>query len=165
MAEKQWYVIYVRSRHEKKVHQLLQKKGIESSLPLVNTVRVWGDRKKKVKIPLFKGYVFVHIDLQLEKFNVLQTNGVVKFIALKKEPSRIPDRQMYWIQKMVNKSDTVQLELEIPVGKKVRVIMGPFTGTEGTVMRKGKRSRLFILVQSIMQAVSIEIKTEYLKII
>ena len=44
---KNWYVLYVRSRHEKKVHQLLQEKGIESSLPLIKTIRIWSDRKKK----------------------------------------------------------------------------------------------------------------------
>ena len=64
MDSQHWYVVYVRSRYEKKVHQLLQEKGIESSLPLIKTVRIWSDRKKKVEVPLFKGYVFVYIDIQ-----------------------------------------------------------------------------------------------------
>ena len=69
--EKYWYAIYVRSRHEKKVHQLLLEIGIESSLPLIKTTRKWSDRKKKVEIPLFRGYVFVKIDVDKDKLKIL----------------------------------------------------------------------------------------------
>ena len=67
MDNKHWYALYVRSHHEKKVHQLLQEKNIKSSLPLIKTVRIWSDRKKKVEVPLFQGYVFVKIDIQKDK--------------------------------------------------------------------------------------------------
>ena len=78
---KNWYAIYVRSRHEKYVYSELQQKGIESSLPLVTQTRQWSDRKKKVEVPLFRGYVFVNIDISKDKMNVLQTDGVVKFVT------------------------------------------------------------------------------------
>ena len=41
VEKKNWYVIYVRSRCEKKVHELLQIKDIQSSLPLIKTIRKW----------------------------------------------------------------------------------------------------------------------------
>ncbi|MBT6356477.1 MAG: antitermination protein NusG, partial [Chloroflexi bacterium] len=44
---KQWYAIYVKSRHEKVIFSELRKKGIESSLPLMTTIRQWSDRRKK----------------------------------------------------------------------------------------------------------------------
>ena len=87
---KYWYAVYVRSRHEKKVHQLLLEKGVESSLPLIKITRKWSDRKKKVEIPLFRGYVFVRIDVGIDKLNILQTDGVVKFIGILNKPSKIP---------------------------------------------------------------------------
>ena len=58
---KKWYAIYVKSRHEKVIFSELQKKGIESSLPLMTTIRQWSDRKKKVEVPLFRSYLFVKI--------------------------------------------------------------------------------------------------------
>lgn len=163
MDNKYWYVIYVRSRYEKKVHQLLQEKGIESSLPLIKTVRIWSDRKKKVEVPLFKGYVFVNIDIQKDKYNVLQSNGVVKFLTLKKEPSRVPSKQMYWLNIMVKELDTPRHETIIPIGQKVRVVIGPLKGAEGIVMRKGNKSRLVVFMETIMQAVSVEINPDYLE--
>jgi transcription antitermination factor NusG len=157
-----WYAIYVRSRHEKKVHQLFKEKGIESSLPLIKTTRNWSDRKKKVEIPLFSGYVFVRIDVSRDRLNILQTDGVVKFIGIQNKPSKIPDEQIHWIQMMVGESNTVQNEKEIPVGHKVRVTAGLFKGIEGAVLRYGNRSRLVVAIESIMQAVSIEISPNYL---
>ena len=160
---KYWYVVYVRSRHEEKVHRLFEEKGVESSLPLIKTTRKWSDRKKKVEIPLFRGYVFVKIDVDRDKLNILKTDGVVKFIGIKKKPSRIPDKEIHWIHMMVKKSETVQTENEIPVGQKVRVTAGPFKGVEGVAMRTGNQSRLVIGIESIMNAVSVEISPNYLE--
>ena len=65
---------------------------------------------------------------------------------------------------MVKGSDTIRHETTIiPIGHKVRVVIGPFKGTEGIVMRKGGESRLVVLVDVIMHAVSIEIELECLE--
>ena len=110
-----WYAVYVRSRHEKKVCQLFEEMGIESSLPLIKTTRKWSDRKKKVEVPLFRGYVFVRLDINKDKLNILRTDGVVKFIGIQSKPSRIPDEQMRWIHMMVKGSDIIYNVKEIPV--------------------------------------------------
>ena len=158
-----WYVIYVRSKHEKNVHLALLDKGIDASLPMMTVVRKWSDRKKKMQIPLFRGYVFVKIDVNIDNLNVLQTAGVVKFIGIRNKPSRIPDEQIHWMHMLVAESDTVRAEKEIPVGQRVRVMIGPFKGIKGVVRRVGSRSRLVVLIESIMQAISIDIKPEHLE--
>ena len=156
-------MIYVRSRHEKNVYSALLDKGIDASLPMRTVVREWNDRKKKVQIPLFRGYVFVNIDVKIDNLNVLQTAGVVKFIGIRNKPSRIPDEQIHWMHMLVAESDTVRAEKEIPVGQRVRVMIGPFKGIKGVVRRVGSRSRLVVLIESIMQAVSVDIKPEYIE--
>jgi len=156
-------VIYVRSRHEKSVYSALLDKGIDASLPMMTVVRKWSDRKKKMQIPLFRGYVFVKIDVNIDNLNVLQTAGVVKFIGIRNKPSRIPDEQIHWMHMLVAESDTVRAEKEIPVGQRVRVMIGPFKGIKGVVRRVGSRSRLVVLIESIMQAISIDIKPEHLE--
>ena len=161
--KRSWYVIYVRSRHEKNVYSALLDKGIDASLPMMTVVRKWSDRKKKMQIPLFRGYVFVKIDVNIDNLNVLQTAGVVKFIGIRNKPSRIPDEQIHWMHMLVDESDTVRAEKEIPVGQRVRVMIGPFKGIKGVVKRVGSRSRLVVLIESIMQAVSTEINPNYLE--
>jgi len=69
--------------------------------------------------------------------NVLQTDGVVKFVGIRGELSRILDEQISWIHMMVKGSDIIYNVKEIPVGNKVRVVAGPFKGVEGAVIRVG----------------------------
>ena len=59
---KKWFVIYTRSRFEKKIYQELLKINIESYLPLQKKLKQWSDRKKWVEEPLFRSYIFVKID-------------------------------------------------------------------------------------------------------
>ena len=49
------------------------------------------------------------------------------------------------------------------MGKKVRVVVGPFKGVEGVVIRVGSQSRLVVVIESIIHAVSIEINPNYLE--
>ena len=161
--KRSWYAVYVRSRHEKSVYSALLDKGIDASLPMMTVVRKWSDRKKKMQIPLFRGYVFVKIDVNIDNLNVLQTAGVVKFIGIRNKPTRIPDEQIHWMHMLVAESDTVRAEKEIPVGQRVRVMIGPFKGIKGVVRRVGSRSRLVVLIESIMQAISIDIKPVHLE--
>ena len=56
-----WFAIYTKSRSEKKVFERLNDAGHESFLPLITEIRQWSDRKKKVKSPLIKSYVFVKV--------------------------------------------------------------------------------------------------------
>lgn len=158
-----WYAVNVLSRHEKKIYKLLLEKGIETSLPLTKTIRQWSDRKKRVDLPLFSGYIFVRIDIGKDKLNVLKTNGIVRFIGIQNNPSKIPNEQIHWIHMMVEESADVRNETKIPIGQQVCVTTGPFKGAEGVVIRTGNRSRLVINVESIMHVVSIEINPNYLK--
>ena len=59
---KNWYVIYTRSRFDKKVSLGLSNIGIENYCPQKKTLRKWKDRKKLVDTPLFNGYCFVNIE-------------------------------------------------------------------------------------------------------
>jgi transcriptional antiterminator RfaH len=55
---KKWHVLYSKPRNEKKVVERLSKNGFEVYCPLIKTLRQWSDRKKKVQIPMFPGYIF-----------------------------------------------------------------------------------------------------------
>lgn len=158
-----WYAIYVRSRYEKKVHLRLLESGVTSFLPLLDTVKQWSDRKKRVCEPLFKGYVFVQIDHHKEHIKVLDTDGVVKFIGIGRRPSVISVRDIDWLKRLVREPDAlVQTVASIPSGKKVRVLAGPFKDFEGVVMKSGREDSLVVFFESIMQGVEITIHPDLL---
>ncbi|NTU68870.1 MAG: UpxY family transcription antiterminator [Chlorobiaceae bacterium] len=158
-----WYAVYVRSRYEKKVYLQLLERGIESFLPLLETVRKWSDRTKKVAEPLFRGYVFVQIDYRHDHVKVLEVDGVVKYIGIGRKPSVIADRDIEWLRRLVREPEAIARTVgSIPLGKKVRVLAGPFKDFEGTALKEGRDHRLVVFFDSIMQGVEITIRPELL---
>jgi transcriptional antiterminator RfaH len=157
-----WYAVYLRSRYEQKTNAELRKKGIESFLPLIEVTRIWSDRKKKITEPLFRGYLFVNTDLT-NKIEILRTIGVVRLVGIGEIPSPIPEKQINWIRILVNYPAIIRRETFFTVGKKVRVIAGPFNGLEGFILKLKDMTRVVVSIDSIVQSVSVEIPIEMLQ--
>src|ERR1700689_3042112 len=92
-ATPQWYAAYTRSHHEKCVAEQLQTRTVEHFLPLYETVRRWKDRRKRMELPLFPGYIFVRVPLQ-ERLRVLVIPGVVRLVGFDNRPVALPDGEM-----------------------------------------------------------------------
>lgn len=152
-----WYALYTRSRHEKLVHRELQKKGIESFLPLRRVMRRWSDRRKIIEEPLFKSYLFVHIPWR-ERWDILKTVGAVRFVGHKmSEPLEVPERELAIIRKFVECDIQVDPFPYLKEGQRVYVRSGRFKGAEGFIVRKDSHCRLVISLDLLMQSVSIQI--------
>src|SRR5229473_725890 len=74
-----WYALYTCANHEKRVAKQLEERAVEHFLPLYGSVRRWKDRKVQLDLPLFPGYVFVHLALR-DRLRVLQTPGGARLI-------------------------------------------------------------------------------------
>ena len=74
-----WYVLYTKSRQEKKVTEALNLLGVNAYCPVVTTMKQWSDRKKKVEEPLIKSYVFVNLE-ESNRDIVFEVPGVVRYL-------------------------------------------------------------------------------------
>lgn len=138
---KQWLVVYTHSRAEKKVAIELDFQGIVNYLPLQRKLRRWSDRKKWVEMPLFSGYIFVHITPD-EYEKVLKTNGVVAFIRFEGKAAIVPDDQIDFIKKMLREPgiDVEISHLPLQQGDDIVVTSGPLIGLKGKLISfKGKK--------------------------
>jgi transcription antitermination factor NusG len=158
-----WYALRVRSRHEKKIAALLEQKNIEISLPLLQVTRQWSDRKKLIQVPLFRGYVFTRIPMQLKRFEVLQTTGAVAFSGICGKIKPIPDEQMYWLDQFLHGGEEIELESDFPTGQRVRVTHGPWRGIEGIVLETRASKRLVIWLDALMQGMSVNLDAAMLE--
>ena len=102
--DKKWYALYTKPRWEKKIDASLIKKNIESWCPLQKIEKQWTDRKKIIEEPLFKSYIFVHIDLT-EKVRVLQTDGILNFVHYLGKPALIRDEEINLIKHYLLEKD------------------------------------------------------------
>ncbi len=129
-----WYAIYTRPRWEKKVHQLLQQKNVESYCPLNRVRKRWSDRIKIVHEPLFKSYVFVKIN-DAERSFVRLTPGVMNFVYYNGKPAVIRDKEIQIIKKFLGEYDEVQVEkINFKKDERVQIDAGPFMGQEGKII-------------------------------
>jgi len=159
-----WYAISTRAKHEKKVHSQLTQKGITSFLPLQTFYRRWSDRYKEVQEPLFSCYVFVKIALQ-QRLQVLQTDGVVRLVSFNGIPATIPDDQIQAIKKILENNYQIERVDYLTPGQKIEVRQGPLKGTRGILVEVKNSHRLIIRIDSIMQAISVNIDYRDIKLI
>ena len=135
-ASKSWYVVYTRSRAEKKVHAGLMVNNIESFLPLQKQLRQWNDRKRWVEVPLLTGYCFVHISKK-ENLTVLHTPNVLSYVMFDKKPAVVPDREIDYLKQMLRQSVfevTVSFD-NYRQGEQVEIIQSPLMGLRGELIK------------------------------
>jgi len=155
-----WFAIYVRSRHEFRVRELLTRAGIEAFLPTVDRLRRWKDRKKIVTFALFPGYVFVHIPPSREAMlAVLKTFGVVQFLKMTpNEPAVVPDVQIESLQKLVASKEAIEPYPYLREGQRVRIRSGPLAGVEGILKQRRGQHILVLTVDVLQQGASVRIE-------
>lgn len=147
--EKYWYAIYTKPRWEKKVHELLQNKGVESYCPLNKVRKKWSDRYKIVEEPLFKSYLFVRLN-EAEKSSIRYVDGVVNFVYWLGKPAIVKQADIERIKNFLDGYGNVRVEIDktLQVGDKVKILAGVFMEQEGTVLTADKK-RVEIRIESL----------------
>lgn len=151
-----WYAVYTRSRHEKTVAEQLLRKSVDHFLPLYETVRKWKNGRAKVHLPLFPGYLFVHIPLG-ERLQVLQVPGVVQLVGSSGVPLALPQDEIETIRAALTKGLQVHPHPYLKVGSRVRISSGPLEGLHGILLRKKGKLRFVLSVDLIRRSISIDV--------
>lgn len=152
--KRDWFVLHVKPRTEKKVAKYLHEYGYFCHLPLYMKVTKVQRRKVRRHLPLFPGYVFTKLYPD-ERIKMLQTNLIVKTIFAKQ-----PRRMIHQLRQIVHASrgDTTMLTVEMcKVGDYVKVVSGPMRGAEGYIQRKGRESALCLNVEILGVAVEVAV--------
>jgi transcription antitermination factor NusG len=161
-AERHWFAIRTRSRHEKRILQQLTGRGIQSYLPLYRTVHQWTNRRKAdLDLPLFPTYLFIHIAPQ-ERIRTLQVPGVLHLVGPGREPSPLPDAEIESLRAGL-RSRRFEPHPYLVAGVRARIIAGPFAGLEGVVLRRKGCLRVVLTVDFIAQSVAVEVDAEELE--
>ncbi len=153
-----WYALYTRSRHEKKLLTELTDRSIEVFLPMREVLSRWKDRKKRIWLPLFPGYIFIHqVDTPENRYRVLNLPGAVRFVGHEGHAERIPEAQIEAVRRFLEAEIAIDPYPYIRVGQQVEIVAGPLRGIQGILIQKKGRFRFVLRVDLIRQAISIEI--------
>ena len=160
-----WIAIRSKPRSEKIVLNELNKKGIESFLPLIKKRQQWSDRKKWVEFPLFPSYLFARIELK-DSLYIMNTHGVNTIVKFGDKVITVEDKVVNSIKLALEGGYKLHSMKYFTIGDQVEVIEGPMKGVVGIVENKLKNeNRLVIKIDALQQAVAVHINSEYLEYI
>lgn len=151
-----WYAAQTCSRHEKRVAEYLAGRDIQCFLPLYATQRRWADRKTRVELPLFPGYLFVRIPV-LERLRVLELPGVVRLVSSRGQAVAIGDAEIESLRQGLTAGGKAEPHPFLKIGECVRVVTGPFAGCTGILLRKKDALRVVVSLDIIMRSVAVEV--------
>ncbi|MGH9680677.1 MAG: transcription termination/antitermination protein NusG, partial [Candidatus Acidiferrales bacterium] len=154
-----WYAIQTFPRHEKAVATRLAMDGIECLLPLTVEERKWSDRRKRVSVPLFPGYIFLQLfDYDLERLDVLHRPGVVRFVGNRRETMSIPFEEIQGIRRLMENKISCRPHPFLAEGQRVRVRTGALEGLEGILVRVNENESVVLSVRLIQRSLAIRVE-------
>jgi len=153
---KEWYAVYTVVRHEKTVNSSLAEKYIETFLSLREEVSSWKDRRKRVQLPLFPGYLFVNMLLQ-DRWSVLNTRGVVRILGINGNPVPVPVEQIDSIKRVLESKLKYDPYPYFTQGREVVITNGPLQWITGRILERRGNYRLILSIDIIQRSVVVEV--------
>lgn len=126
---------YTRSRHEEKVKQHCEQRGIEVFLPTRQSWRRWSDRKKLLHLPLFPSYVFIRAD-EVERRRAVQAPGFLWYVHDVRGPLRVDGGELAAIRRLLASGLEFDPLPGAEVGDEVEILSGVMRGCRGWLLRK-----------------------------
>ena len=175
--EKQWYVVNTYSGHENKVKEKLEMRAQAMDMKdyiyrvVIPTETVVenkdGVQKEKVK-KMFPGYILVEMVMSDEAWYVVRnTPGVTGFIGSSGKGAKPTPLQPYEVDKILNSMGMSRLDVnkELEVGTKVKIIAGPFNGMFGTIDSIDlPNQKINLIVDLFGQETSVEVEMSQIEV-
>ena len=142
-----WFALYTCASREKSVATHLASRGIEHFLPMYESVRAWSDRRVKLQLPLFPGYLFVHARLT-NKLSILTVPGVVNLVGVAGRPAPLEAELIDTLREGLNRV-AAQPYPYLPIGQTVSIRSGPLRGLSGILLRHKAEPRVVVTIDAI----------------
>ena len=155
-AEPRWYASYTCANHEKRIAAQFNERSIENFLPLYETVRRWKDRRVRIALPLFPGYIFVRHSLR-NRLEILQVPGVVRLVGFNNVAAPLPVEDIETLRSGLNRPSGAEPHPYLTVGRRVRIVHGPFEGLAEILVRRKGRLRVVVSIELIMRSVAMDV--------
>jgi len=136
----------------------MERRDVETFLPLFSSTHKWSDRSQIVQLPLFLGYVFVKVaPVPGARIPVLRAHGVVGFVGARGIGIPIQDSEIDSVRLLLNRGVAFQQYPFLNVGQRVRVRGGSLDSVEGVLVAKNDDLSLVVSIEIIQRSISVRI--------
>ena len=143
-----WYVIYTKHRHEKKVEQDLISLGIQAYCPTRIKYRFWSDRVKKINVPVLPSMLLVRVE-EKSLNSVFYSKGVTGYMFWLGKRAVVRDQEV----KELKKSLSNYYLSKHDVGSKIGV--SSFGNNIGTIEKKSK-NKIWVSLENLGYKLKLE---------
>jgi transcription antitermination factor NusG len=157
-----WYALWVRSRHEKSVAEILEGKGFETFLPMHTSRRRWSDRVQELELPLIPGYVFSRFDANY-RLPVLTTPGLVQIVSAGKTPQPVDEDEMQSLITAVRAGVHLRLWPFLKSGQRVSIEEGPLRSLEGVLISTKGSDQLILSISLLQRSVAVAVDRRWVR--
>lgn len=147
-VDKKWFVVQCLARREKYAQMNLLNQQFHTYLPhFWKTVR-HARRTRTVQQALFPGYLFIHLDLNKDRWrSVNGTFGVAKLIMSGDQPAAVPTEIVEGLIQHTDEKGAVRLDDGLQVGQKIKIVNGPMTDFIGDLLSLDDNGRVRVLLE------------------
>lgn len=162
MAE--WFIVRTQSRAEERAVQHLNNQDFETYLPRYRKQVRHARRTKTVLRPLFPGYVFVHVDIEHQRWRAINgTVGVIELVQFGDGPKPVDAAIVDAIRAREDADGAISLGSNgFKKGDKVRVLEGAFADCTALLEEVSDQKRVFLLLELMGREVRVSLPTENL---
>lgn len=162
--EARWFAVFTKYKCEKSVERNLLRKGIQVYLPIQTVIRRYGDRKKRVDLPLISCYVFVRITTA-EYVKVLETENVSRFVQFGDELVAIPEREIEILKQVAGDGarEVIAEPRLYKAGDEVEVCTGPLLGLRGKLISVAGKRTFIVELKNVGYSLRIQVLPQYLR--
>ena len=155
-----WYVVHTRPQTEQQAVEQLRRQGFDVYLPCCRKLRRHARRREVVHAPLFPRYLFVAIDLDIQRWRSINgTLGVSHLICQGDRPAPVPEGVVERLRAREDGGGMVSLA-DIALfdrGAQLRVLDGTFVGKTGFYDRMTAEERVVLLLEILGRKVEVSI--------
>lgn len=106
------------------------------------------------------GYIFIRGN-EKDRLIALEQQSVVRAIFFEGKPAIVPNWQIENLQKMLERGFDVSVTDSIAIGKRVKIISGPFQDIEGIVYENANQDKILaITIDLLRRSVIVKIPKE-----
>jgi transcriptional antiterminator RfaH len=162
-AGPRWYVVQTQANAEHKAVAHLGRQGFTTYLPRYLKRRRHARRVEIVPRPLFPRYLFVSIDVGVQRWrSIYSTVGVSSLLGTSDEPLAVAGEVVEALRRRENGAGFVKLDQRphFSMGQKIRVLEGVFTDLLGLYDGMPDHDRVAVLLDLLGRKVRILVDAE-----
>ncbi|WP_284202740.1 transcription/translation regulatory transformer protein RfaH [Psychromonas marina] len=163
---KQWFIVYCKSREENRASLHLQNQEITSFFPKIKKEKVMRGKKTIVEDPLFPSYLFINIDQMDGNFSrIRSTRGINDFIRFGGQIATVPDKLIEQLKSLCHVLNDLDVDTQslFKNGDEIEITKGAFKGATAIFACEDGLERSMLLLKVLNQEKSISFPNKDIK--